>query len=174
MTTTTFTPSLATTLTYFAVSLIMTVASATGAVLAAGLPPLAGAAWVLSVIGVVASCVLAYRLIARPVMVSVGPEGLYIRRLGTTLPWESIAQIEAVHFKGSTLFSVVETPDQHPVFDEQSMLLGRALNEKAGLPALAIAMHQYSGTPEAFAAAVTAIGRVPLVYPDESTDRLGR
>ena len=113
-------------------------------------------------LGLLGTGILLYRIVLRPVMLRVSPEGLYIKRLGTLVPWEAIARIERINFKGDTLFSILETETGHPVFDKQALLLGAAMNLKAGLPPLAIAMSQYNGTPADFEAAVTAASAIDI------------
>ena len=120
--------------------------------------PLSGALIVLTALLALGALILAYRLAFRPVMLRVGPDGLYLKRLGVTLPWEAIGRIERFTWRGETLFELIETEAQHPVFDERALLLGAALNRKIGLPPLAVQMTQYSGSPEDFEAAVRAAG----------------
>ncbi len=120
---------------------------------------ISGALMVLTALLVLAALVLAYRLVLRPVMLRVGPDGIYIKRLGVTVPWEAIERIERFTWhQKEELFELVETEIQHPVFDERSVLLGAAMNQKIGLPPLAIQMAQYSGTAADFEAAVRAAG----------------
>lgn len=109
------------------------------------------------------AAILAYRLVVRPTMLRVGPDGIFIKRLAVTIPWQALARVERIERNGETLFSLIEAEGGHPVFDERGLLLGAALNQKAGLPPLAVTMTAYDGTPEQFEAAVRAQGRVDLV-----------
>lgn len=124
---------------------------------------ISGALLLPALLCLVAVGILTYRMVLRPVMIRIGPDGLYMKRLGTVIPWEAIARIERVPHAREVLLSIIETDAGHPVFDERPLLLGAALNEKAGLPALAVAMSQYDGTPEAFEAAVRAVSDVAFV-----------
>jgi len=110
--------------------------------------------------------ILLYRLVMRPVMVRIGPDGLYLMRLSTTIPWEAISRIERIPHAKETLFSIIEVETGHPIFDERPLLLGAALNEKVGLPPISVAMSQYDGTPDAFEAAVKAASSVEFVDGD--------
>jgi len=128
---------------------------------------LSGALIVFTALLVFAALVLAYRLVLRPVMLRVGPDGIYIKRLGVTVPWEAIERIERFTWRQKEeLFELVETESQHPIFDERSVLLGAAMNQKIGLPPLAIQMAQYSGRAEDFEAAVRAAGGPEIVLRD--------
>ncbi|MEL6567143.1 MAG: hypothetical protein AAFQ22_01915 [Pseudomonadota bacterium] len=120
---------------------------------------ISGALTVFTGLLVFGSLILAYRLLFRPVMLRIGPEGLYLKRLGVTVPWDAIGRIERFTWNGSdTLFELVEAEGQHPIFDERALILGAAMNQKIGLPPLSVQMGQYSGTPEDFEAAVRAAG----------------
>jgi len=128
---------------------------------------ISGALMVLTALLGFAGMVLAYRLVLRPVMLRVGPDGIYLKRLGVTVPWEAIERIERFTWhQKEELFELVEAESQHPVFDERSLLLGAAMNQKIGLPPLAIQMAQYSGTADDFEAAVRAAGGPEIVLRD--------
>lgn len=128
---------------------------------------IAGLFLVLMLAFAFAGAILAYRLIARPTMLRVDAAGIYMKRLGVTIPWEALARIERVNWNGEVLFALVEREGGHPVFDERALLLGAAMNEKAGLPPLAISMAQYAGTVEDFEATVVAVGEVDIVGTDQ-------
>jgi len=108
--------------------------------------------------------ILGWRILARPVMVRIGPEGIFLKRLAVTIPWAALARIERREIAGETVFALIEAPEGHPVFDERGLLLGAALNEKAGLPPLAISMAHHDATPDAFADAVARFA--PACAPD--------
>jgi len=129
---------------------------------------ISGALMVVTAVLCLAAAILAYRLLFRPVMLRVGPEGIYLKRLGVTLPWAAIGRIERFTISsGDTLFELVETDAQHPVFDERTVLLGAAMNHRLGLPALCVQMGQYTGTPEDFEAAVRAAGGPEIVAGED-------
>ena len=107
--------------------------------------------------------ILGYRLLARPVMLRVGPDGVFLKRLGVTLPWQALARIERIDWQGETLFALIPAEERHPVLDENSVLLGAALNERLGLPALVVQMSQYRGRLEDFETAVHAAGGPPIL-----------
>lgn len=138
----------------------------------AGLVRLAGEAWLLAGILSLAALitgagalVLAYRLVMRPVMLRVDEDGVFFKRLAVTVPWEAIARVETVAFKDRQVFSLVRADGEHAVYLERGVMIGSALNEKLGLPPLAITMDDLVGSEEDFAAAVEVIGRVPVVRP---------
>lgn len=123
---------------------------------------LAGLAWFLALVFGSAAAILLYRLLAHPVMVRVSGEGVFIRRLGVTLPWAAIDHVERRNMRGQPLLAITETPAGHPVFDEQTVILGAALNEKAGLPPLAISGTGLDGSVDDIAAAMVRIGGVTV------------
>lgn len=106
--------------------------------------------------------VLALRLLGRPVMMRVDETGIWLKRLQLTVPWEALQRVELVSAHGTTLAALVEREDGHPVFRSRPILLGAALNEKAGLPPLAISMDDHEGSIDDLAEAIRAVGRVPV------------
>ncbi|MCI4645796.1 MAG: hypothetical protein MRY64_13535 [Hyphomonadaceae bacterium] len=115
--------------------------------------------------------ILAYRLTARPVMLRISHEGIYLKRLGVTFPWEALARIERMDWQGTPLFALIRTDAPHPVFEERTVLLGAALNARLGLPDLAIQMSHYDGTAEDFEAAVRAAGGTAI--QDSASEPVG-
>lgn len=124
---------------------------------------LAGVLIVLAVLAGLVAAIMGYRLVMRPTMIAVSEEGIFMKRLGVTLPWEAIGAILRRTHEGGDLIELRPAEGRHLVFEERTVLLGMALNERAGLPPLAIAMSQYSGTVEDFEAAVLAFGRASLL-----------
>ena len=158
MTTTRFSASLVRTLPVFAVMLAGF--AATAFLVAANWDNwlLSGALILPALLLALASAILAYRLIARPVMLEVNPEGIFIKRLGVTLPWDAIAAIEPFDWRGQALFRLVPAEPPHPVLTERTVLLGAALNARLGLPELVVQMPETSGTALDFVQAVRLAG----------------
>jgi len=107
--------------------------------------------------------ILGYRLVAKPVMVRISADGIYLKRLSTLIPWEAIGRVERVAGPGGKpLLSIRERDTGHPVFDGRPLILGAALNEKAGLPALAISPDGLDGSLEAIIAAIELQGGIEV------------
>ncbi|MEM1150952.1 MAG: hypothetical protein AAGI03_10385 [Pseudomonadota bacterium] len=156
-----FSASVAKTLPVFLALAVTALASAGGTILFWDDALVSGALIAVTALLGLGVVILGYRLMVRPVMLRVGPDGIYLKRLGVTLPWVAIGRIERLTWHGETLFELVEAETQHPIFDERALLLGAAMNEKLGLPPLVVQMAQYTGTPDDFEAAVRAAsGRV--------------
>jgi len=83
---------------------------------------------------------ITYRMVARPVMYRLDETGIYIKRLGLTVPWDALSHVEEVNFQGKTLFSLVERPGGHDVFQDRRIRMGEEMNQRFGLPALVITM----------------------------------
>lgn len=139
------------------------------ALIAGGLARAYWEAWIVSgvllsvVIGLsIVVAILAMRLVGRPVMLRVDEAGIWLKRLQLTLPWEALQRVDLVNVHGKTCVALVEREGGHPVFRSRAVLLGAALNEQAGLPALAISMDAYQGSVEELAEAIRAVGRVPV------------
>ncbi len=94
--------------------------------------------------------VITYRMLARPVMFRLDSDGVYIKRLGITVPWEAIDRVESFDYKGHRLFSLIESEQGHEVFQNRRILSGAAINEQLGLPALVISMSGMQMTDEEF------------------------
>ena len=94
--------------------------------------------------------VITYRMLARPVMFRLDSDGVYIKRLGITVPWEAIDRVESFDYKGHRLFSLIESKQGHEVFQNRRILSGAAINEQLGLPALVISMSGMQMTDEEF------------------------
>ena len=109
--------------------------------------------------------ILGYRLVARPVMIRIDAEGIFMKRLAVTIPWDAIGAIRTVEAAGGQLLSIVETDAGHPVFDERALLLGAALNAKAGLPALAISPAGLKGDTEDLIRAIESASSLTVERP---------
>ncbi len=108
------------------------------------------------------TAVLLYRLAAEPVLVRIDDGGIYLKRLGVAVPWEALDRVERFTKDGEEMVELVERVGGHPVFETRSLALGAAANALAGLPPLCENLSGTDGTPDMFAAAVEAVGRVPL------------
>lgn len=126
-------------------------------------PLVSGALLVPAALCLIGAGILGYRLLARPVMLRIGPEGIYMKRLGVTLPWDALARIERTDWQGQLLFALIPAEGDHPVLEERTLLLGAALNKRLSLPDLAVQMAYYDGTPEAFETAIKAAGGPEIV-----------
>lgn len=139
---------------------------ALGLAIASGMSGLlAGLALFVTLVASGAAAILGYRLVVRPVMLRVDGHGVFFKRLAVTIPWEALEQIEIVPFRNGYVAALRETAGGHPVFDEQGVLLGAALNRRAGLPPLAVSMQGLSGTLDTFVMAVRRVGAVPVSDP---------
>ena len=94
--------------------------------------------------------VITYRMLARPVMFRLDSDGMFIKRLGITIPWEAIERVESIDFKGEKLFSLIESDQGHEVFQNRRVVAGAAINKEFGLPALVISMTGMQMTTEEF------------------------
>lgn len=94
---------------------------------------------------------ITYRMLARPVMFRLDSDGMYIKRLGITVPWEALDRVERFEYRGNRLFSLVEAGSGHEVFENKRILSGAEINEKLGLPALVISMSGMQMTDDEFA-----------------------
>ena len=135
--------------------------------------PIAGVLLALALVMAIGAVILAYRVLSRPVMLRVDADGIYLARLAVTIPWQALARIERVSVRGETVHSLVEAEGGHPVFDERGLLLGAAVNQRLGLPPLAISMSTLDGSAEALEAAILGFGRVPIVDTPEAQAQAG-
>lgn len=124
---------------------------------------LAGLFMAVTLLCSLAAGVLAYRILARPVMLRIDESGIFMKRLAVTVPWQALSHVERIDLDGETVHALVETEGGHPVFAERGLMVGAALNARAGLPPLAVTMSTYDGTPDEFEAAVAAIGGLQIV-----------
>lgn len=129
------------------------------------LATLAGVATVLSwsnpeanavLLGVVifVLCILlfiTYKMLSRPVMFRLDENGMFIRRLGTTVPWEALDRVERFEYRGNRLFSLIETDSGHEVFQHKRIQSGRDVNQRLGLPPLVISMKGMQMSDDEFA-----------------------
>lgn len=129
------------------------------------LAALAGVATVLSwsnveasgiLLGIVISAlfvlvVITYRMLARPVMFRLDGEGMYIKRLGLTVPWDALDRVERFEYRGDRFFSLIENGKGHEVFQNKRIQSGAAINQRLGLPALVISMNGMQMTETEFA-----------------------
>lgn len=101
--------------------------------------------------------ILGYRILLRPVMLRVGPDGLFMKRLSVTIPWEALSRIERTSWKGNPIYALIPAEPRHPALEERTVLLGAAMNHRLGLPDHVVQMEQYSGSPVDFEDAVRAV-----------------
>ena len=94
--------------------------------------------------------VITYRMLSRPVMFRLDGEGIYIKRLGITIPWEALDRVESFDYQGNRLFSLIEAEQGHEIFQHKRILTGAAINQQLGLPALVISMSGMQMTDEEF------------------------
>lgn len=94
--------------------------------------------------------VITYRMLSRPVMFRLDGDGMYIKRLGITIPWDAIDRVESFDYKGNKLFSLIEPEQGHEVFQNRRIVTGAAINQQLGLPALVISMAGMQMTDEEF------------------------
>lgn len=106
-----------------------------------------------------------YRMFVRPVMYRLDENGIQIKRLGLTVPWEALSHVEEVYFQGQTLFSLVERADGHEIFRDRRIQSGAAMNDRLGLPALVISMSGMMMEPAEFARLLDASDVVQYVGP---------
>ena len=95
--------------------------------------------------------IVTYRMLARPVMFRLDEEGIFIRRLGLTVPWDAISRVEQFEYHDNKLFSLVEAEGGHPVFENHRIQVGAGVNDKLGLPPLVISMNGMQMDAEEFA-----------------------
>ena len=95
--------------------------------------------------------VITYRMLARPVMFRLDSDGMFIKRLGLTVPWEAIERVESFNYNGEKLFSLVEATGGHEIFQSRKIATGAAINQQLGLPPLVITMNGMQMTTEEFA-----------------------
>ena len=95
--------------------------------------------------------VITYRMLARPVMFRLDSDGMFIKRLGLTIPWEALDRVERFEYRGNRLFSLIEGAEGHEVFQNKRIQSGAAINQKLGLPALVISMSGMQMTETEFA-----------------------
>lgn len=95
--------------------------------------------------------VITYRMLSRPVMFRLNSDGMFIKRLGLTIPWEAIDRVESINYNGEQLFSLVEVTSGHEIFQHRKVTTGAAINQQLGLPPLVISMTGMQMTTEEFA-----------------------
>jgi hypothetical protein len=113
----------------------------------------------------VALGVLIFRLVLRPVMLRLTDKGLYLRRLGTVIPWEALSHIERIDQNGTDLFVLVERAGGDPVFKTGNVAKGAAANDLAGLPALPVSLTGLHIDAEDFAAALESMSGLDIRRP---------
>lgn len=118
----------------------------------------AGILLVPAALCLLAAVILGYRILMRPVMLRVGPDGLFMKRLSVTIPWDALSRIERTSWKGNPLFALVPAKPRHPVLEERTVLLGAAMNHRLGLPDHVVQMEHYNGSAADFESAVRAAG----------------
>ena len=104
--------------------------------------------------------VITYRMLARPVMFRLDSDGMYIKRLGITIPWDALDRVESFNYQGHQLFSLIETERGHEVFRHKRIVTGAAINQQLGLPALVISMSGMQMTDEEFSDLLRNSGEV--------------
>ena len=104
------------------------------------------------------SVVLAVTLVTRPVMLRVSPTGMYIHRLGASLPWEAFAAIRPFRWRKQILLELVERPGGHPAFDIPAIRNGENANALVGLPPLLIDFERSEGSALDVLRAIEALG----------------
>ena len=138
------------------------------------LAALAGVATVLSwssveesgiLLGVVIAALLVllaitYRMLARPVMFRLDSDGMFIKRLGITVPWDALDRVEKFEYRGNKLFSLVESGEGHEVFQNKRIRSGASINQQLGLPALVISMNGMQMTVDEFTELLRNSGEV--------------
>ena len=125
----------------------------------------AGIAVFLALVFAGAAAVLIYRFVIHPEMVRIGHDGIWLKRLAVTIPWDAIARVDRAEYKGRPLLAIIERDGGHPVFDEQALILGAALNAKAGLPPLAISTDGLEASIDEIASALASYGYTPVDAP---------
>jgi len=95
--------------------------------------------------------IITYRMLARPVMFRLDSDGMFIKRLGLTIPWDAIDRVESFNYNGEQLFSLVEAEGGHEIFQSHKIGTGAAINRQLGLPPLVITMNGMQMTTEEFA-----------------------
>lgn len=104
--------------------------------------------------------VVTYRMLARPVMFRLDGDGIYIKRLGLTVPWEALDRVEGFEYQGHQLFSLIEAEQGHEIFKNRRIVSGAAINQQLGLPALVISMSGMQMTEEEFSDLLRNSGEV--------------
>lgn len=95
--------------------------------------------------------IITYRMLARPVMFRLDSDGMFIKRLGLTIPWDALDRVEHFEYRGNRLFSLIEDQNGHEIFQNKRIQSGAAINQKLGLPALVISMSGMQMTDTEFA-----------------------
>ncbi len=158
MQTTEFTASAGKTLPPFFLMTALTAGIAVAAMVTWANFLVAGILLVPAALCLLGAAILAYRILLRPVMLRVGPGGLFMKRLSVTIPWEALSRIERRSWKGNPVFALIPAEPRHPALEERTVLLAAAMNQRVGLPDHVVQMEQYDGSPVDFETAVHAAG----------------
>lgn len=165
MQTTEFTASAGKTLPPFFIMVLLAALFGAGAFLSWSNALIAGALIVPTLLGLLGALILGYRILLRPVMLRVGPDGLFMKRLSVTIPWEALSRIERTYWKDKLLFALIPAETRHPALEERTVLLNAAMNRGLGLPDYVVQMDHYSGTAADFESAVRAAGGPVVTDP---------
>ena len=112
------------------------------------LPAWASAMAILFAVGAgLALPVLLYRLIARPVMVRVSSDGLFLNNYDATIPWEALERAQLINTRDDSgdVVEFIPALPLHPVFTSGKLALGASANSMAKLPDYCFSMTGIDG-----------------------------